>query len=97
MIETLTAKDWLMAGSSVLGSALKGGSPGGPSSAFGISPTTTETNSWLDSSGWTVATGASSAKGGDRAQSESAAQPFTMAAALVGLLIVAFAMKGLRK
>lgn len=28
------------------------------------------TNSWLDGSGWTVATGGSSAKGGDRDQSQ---------------------------
>jgi hypothetical protein len=43
--------------------AMMGG--GGAPNRFGE----TQTNSWLDGSGWTVATSGSSAKGGDRDQS----------------------------
>ncbi|MGQ0750603.1 MAG: hypothetical protein ACT4PS_08720 [Betaproteobacteria bacterium] len=47
-------------------------------------------NSWLDNSGWTVATGSASARGGDRDQAQAAGLPFSpwlIAAALVGLAI----------
>lgn len=86
---------WIQAGSAILSAAA--GKP--PAPAVSSASTTSLTNSWFDGSGWTVATGASSAKGGDRADTPIGALanaagnltdsilPLVIVGALVGLLI----------
>lgn len=77
-MDPVTAAAFINAGSNVLGSALK--QPPNYSSAA--------TNSWFDSSGWTVATGGSRAQGGARSQTDfGQLMPLLVAAAVVGLLI----------
>lgn len=44
-------------------------------------------NSWFDGSGWTVATGKASAKGGDRADAVGGISPLMIAAVVVGILV----------
>jgi hypothetical protein len=84
---------WLSLASTVLS---KGGAAASmPSGAE--SSATSITNSWFDGSGWTVATGQGSARGGDRSQSDTAAAtaaaaaesilPFVLAAAVVALYV----------
>lgn len=67
--------------SSVLGSALA--RP--PENSTALSGGTV--NSWFDGSGWTVATGKASAKGGDRSEAFGGINPFVLAAGVVALLI----------
>ena len=84
---------WIQLGSAVLG---KGGA-GSATTSRADSNATSVTNSWFDGSGWTVSTGQSSARGGDRSQSDTAAAtaaaaaesmlPFLLAAAVIGLYV----------
>jgi len=83
----LTPAAWLMAGSNVLGQAL---APRTPNQSSAFSETTV--NSFMDSSAWTVSTGASKAEGGSvskgfGADIASAAGGLSLPLILAGLLV----------
>ncbi len=82
MFETITAAQWLSAGSNILGQAAGGAAakpPSGPSSANAAN------SYWFDSSGWTV--GTQGAKVAASATKNDIPWPWIIGAGLVGLLI----------
>ena len=81
MIEGIAAGQLLTAGSNVLGAAVA--RP--PEQSTALSGGTV--NSWLDASGWTVATGKSTSQGGSRSDAVGGISPLMIAAAVVGLLV----------
>ena len=72
---------FISAGANILGSALA--RP--PENSTALSGGTV--NSWFDGSGWTVATGKASAKGGDRSDAIGGISPMMIAAVVVGILV----------
>lgn len=73
---------WIQAGSQILAAAA--GRPAAPA----YSSSTPTVNSWFDGSGWTVATGASKAAGGDRSQDTGTSlSPLLVVAGLIAFAV----------